>query len=263
MEQKVKTAAGDYFFNYYETAFNEKLNKYQSQFDDTIVKIEELVLFIKNNFTEVPIFGKLDFDTLEVIGLDTYIKTHGTFYNNSLLERAFVVRLKELHKLIYTKQRLTNCLITHKNRKFNKVEFKWLINQSVKLMVDQMITRGKKFKIFLGLGMFRVVARKTGLEERKINQYATQQNRRKLEAEGKTVKTFDNPDGVPYVIYYTNDYFYRLKWIRQNMFEGFDLEYKFKSANGGTSKSGRLSIVSRIYHYMNTNPEVKLLYQRK
>jgi hypothetical protein len=257
MEQKVKTAAGDYFFNFYNIAFNEKLNNYQFQLDEVLNKIEELVSFIKENFTEVPIFGKLDFNTLEAIGLDTYIKTHGEFYNSSLLERAFILRLKELHKLIYTKQRLNNCLITHKNRKFNKIEFKWLINNSVKIMVEQMITKGKKFKILTGLGVFRVVARKRGLEERSINQYATQKNKEKLEAEGKTVKTFDNPDGVPYVIYYTDDYFYRLKWIRQNMFEGFDLEYKFKGVTGNNS------IISRIYNCINNKPEVKLLYQRK
>jgi len=258
MEQKVKIATNNYFFSYYETEFNKRAEKFELELKETLQGIDEVIFYIKTNFTEVPVFGKLDFDNLDSVDVYSYLKQHGSFYR-TLHEQAYIIKLKELQQLLNRKLKFSNLLVVHKNRWFSKLEFTSLIKITFEIMTNHMISRGKKFKIINGLGYFQVEGRVTSTEQKVIDQYSTQENRRKLEAEGKTVKSYENPDGVDYVIYYTDSYFYRVKWFRRNMFEGFDLKIKFKIR---TSNKSRKNCISKIYALIKSQPEIKLLYRQ-
>lgn len=245
-----------YNYDYFKKVFDGKVEEFEQRLAAQELIIKEKADYIRSRFTEVPVFGKLDFNKLEHTDLEFYIKHHGSFYTGTLIEKAFIIELKLLSKMLLQRIAINSQFTKYKNRFVSYQEFQWIVKETFKLMVDQMLEKGKRFKIIDRLGYFAVSSRKNSPSQLVINHAATKINKQRLIDEGKIVKSEENPDGVSYNVYYTDHYFFRIKWTKNNSYDTSNLvgTYKFKSKNGPTS------LVRRLYKLMKERPEITLLY---
>lgn len=150
----------------------------------------------------------------------------------------------------------------YKENNIEKIDFKTFSiiikiynNNIIKYIIDT----GKDFFLGEGLSFFglrvkaaNVICKKTGKLSRRINWLKSNQYKKQLLEEGKIVKSIDEPNGVEWFIYYTEDApFWKWGIATSNI---VTKGYKFIPA--------KQSMILKLFSEIKLRPNLLSLYQK-
>lgn len=98
--------------------------------------------------------------------------------------------------------------------------------------MDEIIFEGRELEMGSGLSRISVVRIDRNHAAPRVDWKATTELRDELIAEGATLLSDENPDGVPYLVYYTDDWYCRFFWEKRNCRLRNKSAYRFDATRG-------------------------------
>lgn len=123
--------------------------------------------------------------------------------------------------------------------------------------MDQIIYEGRVLILGYHLATIRVVRIDRNFKKPVINWGESAKRKRELIKQGKTPKTKDNPDGEPWLIYWTDDWFVRFYWNKAEANVKGKYCYRFEPTKG---KKGN---TTKLINFLRRNRLAYLNYERK
>ena len=82
--------------------------------------------------------------------------------------------------------------------------------------VIDLVCEGKEWPVPLNMGKIELITISRNFSNPQVNWPESMKHRQKLKDEGIVTKGPDNPDGEPWYIYYTDDFYTRIYWNKKN-----------------------------------------------
>lgn len=248
-------ASIDFFYQSYLEIFKEDCQRFEISISEKEKELKAIMDKIKTQCRYVPIYDDVKVEDFLKISISSYIKNYEFLYSK-VDEKRFIQYLKELREVKVRLKRIKEKYAELKKYKVDKKLFKNTIETAQKIMVDRMIYENQPLYLGSKLGVFKVHGKRNKAGTRVLNQGATEKIKERLLAEGKTLKSEENPNGSPYKVYYTDSIFYRIKWFRESkaLYADKIKNYRFKVTKGNNN------IMSKLYQYIRSTDK-PLLYE--
>jgi hypothetical protein len=98
--------------------------------------------------------------------------------------------------------------------------------------VKEELLEGKRFNMGYSLGAIQIVKVYTNGSVKKINWKESLQYRKELLEQGIIIKSEENPDGHPWLVYFTEDFIFRIAWLKKESYVKNNTVYNFKATRG-------------------------------
>lgn len=99
-------------------------------------------------------------------------------------------------------------------------------------IMDEIILEGREFDMGAGLSRLSVVRIDRNHAAPRIDWASTNQLKKELISEGEILLSDENPDGVSYLVYYTDDWYCRFFWEKRNCRLRNKSAYRFDATRG-------------------------------
>lgn len=203
---------------------------------------------------------KMTAEDLPKTKIGIFIQRYEHIFKKTTIGECLILKMRDLVNLRVMRLDIKTKMSKLTSMEMSDEEFTFLITQINVLMVEHLIINGGSFSLPYALGRFKMKVRKNdNLTQRWQNKKETVLNARRLLAEGKSLKTKKNPEGVEYRIYYSVDYFYTIRWAR-------DTEFLINDPNARTYRlahSNRSELHSRILAQVQSFPETHAIYTKR
>ena len=123
-------------------------------------------------------------------------------------------------------------------------------------VMDEIIYEGRTLNMGFGLSTLSVVKSDIDYARQRINWGESIKLKRKLESEGKTLFSDENPDGNKWLVYYTFDSFVHFYWCKSRCRVANKKVYRFNATRGKTGNKTKLKA------HLRANPLAHTRYDR-
>jgi hypothetical protein len=127
------------------------------------------------------------------------------------------------------------------------------LNQEV---MDVIIYEGREFDMGSNLSRISVIRIDRNHSAPRVDWSSTHALKKELLAEGKELMTNDNPEGTPYLVYYTDDWYCRFYW------EKFGCKVRNKSAYRFDATRGLKGNKTRLVQLLQSDSTAHLIYDK-
>lgn len=258
MDKKLKITTIDYLYQEFKNMYNTDKYELEAKLQEIDYQKKILYNYVKIKCSKVVLFQGYTLASFENKSISAYITKHGDFYEDGLEGKVFIIKLKQLRKLKVERKKVIEAIEEHKTLFATKEEFKFITGETNRMMVKRMIELGESYSINSELGFFAVSKKANKPGTRVLNHGETIKMKAALLAEGKVLKTPETPQGVSWKVYYTDKFFYRMKWFRISKFlyeEGVD-RYRFYTAKGDNN------VMTQLYTYIRSPNSSTLIYTK-
>jgi len=106
--------------------------------------------------------------------------------------------------------------------------------------MDSIIYDGRELEMGFNLSRLSILRIDRNHAAPRVDWIATKNLKAELLAEGKTLMSDENPDGAPYLVYYTDDWYCRFFWEKRNCKIRNKSAYRFDASRGLKGNKGKL-----------------------
>jgi len=99
-------------------------------------------------------------------------------------------------------------------------------------VMDEIIMEGREFDMGAGLSRICVLRIDRNHATPRVDWVSTRKLKEELLVEGKNLMSEDTPDGEPYLVYYTDDWYCRFFWEKRSCMVRNKSAYRFDASRG-------------------------------
>ena len=134
--------------------------------------------------------------------------------------------------------------------------FRGVLSDFNQEVMNQIIKDGSILDMGSGLSTLSIIRIDRSFAAPRVNWAESFQLKKELIAEGRTPMSESDPDGVPWFVYYTDDWYCRFYWRKTNCKIRNKSAYRFDATRGLKGNKGKL------IHHLNSDSLAHLNYEK-